>query len=88
MCFAYPVELENHVKDNCIIVRFPHFPEAITWGTTEKEALISAKDCLNVAIEGRMLENKYVPKAPYTNGRNVMPSIWLMIKLLFYKGEG
>ena len=45
MQLAYPVKLDTQ-EEGTIFVSFPDVPEALTEGTTEREALAEAEDCL------------------------------------------
>lgn len=49
--FSYPATVTEAYPGD-FVVRFADLPEAITGGSTVKEALANAPDCLAVAIEG------------------------------------
>ena len=50
--FVYPAKLQRHARS--VLVRFPDFPEALTEGADEHDALVQAADCLEEAIAGRI----------------------------------
>ena len=51
MPLAYPVKLETE-GGNSVLVSFPDIPEALTEGSTKREALAEARDCLIAALGG------------------------------------
>src|SRR5579864_9215589 len=55
----FPVTLARDGK--VLLVRFPDFPEAQTFGETEEEALTRAVDALETAIIGRMGDREKSP---------------------------
>ena len=57
---AWPASL---VRDNegRVQVRFPDFPEALTDGTDEAEALREAADCLAEAVAARIADGEDLP---------------------------
>lgn len=58
--FAYPATLRR--QRGSVLVRFPDFPEALTEGTDERDALAQAADCLEEAIAGRMRRGDAIPQ--------------------------
>lgn len=60
--YAYPATLTK--QDGGYLVRFIDFPEAITDGRTEAEALTNAADCLDEAIANRIFMNIELPPQP------------------------
>lgn len=58
--FTYPVTLEKQ-KEGGYLVRFPDFPEAITQGDDEEQALEAAADCLEEAIANRIVMSLDIP---------------------------
>ena len=57
---AYPVRLETDDR-GAVLVSFPDFPEALTEGATEQEALAEAQDCLIAALGGYIDERRNIP---------------------------
>ena len=49
-------------EDGEIIVTFPDFAEAITFGWTEEDALLQAQDCLREALRGRVRDGQDIPE--------------------------
>lgn len=58
--FNYPATIERG-KEGSFIVRFPDFPEALTFGTTRAEAAHEAVDCLREALRGRIQDGEEIP---------------------------
>lgn len=56
----YPVTLERDDNDT-ILVSFPDFPEAHTFGTDEADALTHAQDALATAIDAYIKDKRAVP---------------------------
>jgi antitoxin HicB len=55
-------------------VRFPDFPEALTDGADEREALAEAADCLAEAVAARIADGEDVPApAPLRRGLHAVP---------------
>ena len=65
---AWPARLARDDEDR-VQVRFPDFPEALTDGADEREALEEAADCLAEAIAARMVDDQEIPP-PRPAGRN------------------
>ncbi len=57
--YSYPVILEP--DDDAIVVTFPDFPEAGTYGADRAEAEAQAADCLLETLAVRMLEREDIP---------------------------
>ncbi len=57
--FDYPIILTP--DDGTVLVTFPDIPEAITFGTTEAEALAMAVDALETALSFYVDERKPLP---------------------------
>lgn len=53
---TYPVEIEE--IDGEQIIRFPHFPEALTSVPVGQDYFPAAQDCLSEAIAGRILDGE------------------------------
>ena len=57
----YPVRLK--ADDNgTLMVTAPDFPEVITFGEDEADALIRAADAIATAIQGRITDRKDIPR--------------------------
>lgn len=56
----YPCTIEKD-RDEKYLVTFPDFPEALTEGETEEEALFNASEVLTLTLEGRAEENISIP---------------------------
>ncbi|MBI4242504.1 MAG: type II toxin-antitoxin system HicB family antitoxin [Planctomycetes bacterium] len=61
MQFIYPAVLEKD-EDGRFVVSFPDFPECLTDGKNEKEALSEAEDALEEAIAGRINRWEDIPE--------------------------
>jgi antitoxin HicB len=59
--FVYPAMLTPDARDGGFVVTFVDFPEAITQGETEGEALREAADCLEEAVANRMVIGLPIP---------------------------
>ena len=71
----YPVVLERDDNDT-ILVSFPDFPEAHTYGDTEDEALARARDALATAIDGYIKDRREIPAPSVHAGPHVpMPAL-------------
>ena len=56
----YPVKLERDDNDT-ILVSFPDFPEAHTYGDNVEDALMHAPDALATVIDGYIKERRDIP---------------------------
>ncbi len=72
----YPVVLERD-DNNTILVSFPDFPEAHTFGDTEEEALAYAREAVATAIDAYIKDRREIPRpsAVVTDHRVTMPAI-------------
>jgi antitoxin HicB len=61
MTTAYPARFTPDA-DGRIQVRFPDFPEALTDGADEAEAMAEAADCLAEAIASRVADGEAIPQ--------------------------
>ena len=61
MPLAYPAMLETN-EGGTVLVSFPDIPEALTEGSTEREALAEAKDCLIAALDGYIESRREIPQ--------------------------
>lgn len=57
--YAYPARFEP--DEGAIVVTFPDFPEAGTYGIDRAEAKAQAADCLLETVAVRMLEREDIP---------------------------
>jgi antitoxin HicB len=58
--YSYPATLERD-EGGRYLVRFPDFPEALTDGADEQEALAEAADCLSEALASRIVDGEDIP---------------------------
>jgi antitoxin HicB len=56
----YPVRLERD-DNNTILVSFPDFPEAHTFGETEADALERARDALATVVDAYIKDRRAIP---------------------------
>jgi antitoxin HicB len=72
----YPVTLE-HDDNKTILVSFPDFPEAHTFGTDESDALAHARDALASAIDAYIKDKRDIPLAAalVTKHRITVPAL-------------
>jgi len=57
----YPVVLTQDQEEGGFVVTFPDIPEAITQGETREEALVQAKEALELALEFYFDDKRAVP---------------------------
>jgi antitoxin HicB len=74
--FVYPARLQRHARS--VLVRFPDFPEALTEGADEHDALTQATDCLEEAIAGRIRRAEAIPASRSRRGCRMIPVPALM----------
>lgn len=60
--FVYPASFERGDKPGAVVITFRDFPEAITQGYGEKDALWQASDCLEEVIAGRIADGREIPE--------------------------
>ena len=72
----YPIRLERD-DNKTILVSFPDFPEAHTFGDDEADALARAEDALATAIDGYIKDRRDIPlpSAIATKYRVTMPAL-------------
>jgi len=70
---AWPASLaQDH--EGRVQVRFPDFPEALTDGADEAEALAEAADCLAEAVAARIADGEELPApSPLRRGMHAVP---------------
>jgi antitoxin HicB len=70
---AWPASLVQD-DEGRVQVRFPDFPEALTDGTDESEALREASDCLAEAVAARITDGEDLPApSPLRRGMHAVP---------------
>jgi antitoxin HicB len=69
--YVYPCTLTTD-EDGRFLVRFPQFPEALTDGASEAEALAEAVDCLREVLSQRLKQGEDIPD-PAKLGRGEYP---------------
>jgi antitoxin HicB len=81
MLYAYPATLTRD-EEGRLLVRFPNFPEALTDGADEKEALAEAVDCLSEALAARISDDENIPRPSRTRPGQyeVTPSLRIALK--------
>jgi antitoxin HicB len=78
---AWPAKLISD-DEGRVQVRFPDFPEALTDGAGEREALLEAVDCLAEAVAARIADGEDIPApGPLRRGMHAVP----LPPLLAYK---
>ncbi len=71
--------------DGTILVSFPDFPEAATFGEDREDALARAVDALETAIQGRISDREDIPE-PTARGRQwVTLPTQAAVKVLLYR---
>ena len=72
----YPIRLERDDNDT-ILVSFPDFPEAHTFGDTEADALVHARDALATVIDAYIKDRRAIPlpSAMIVKHRVAMPAL-------------
>ena len=83
--YSDPVVLEPDDNDT-ILVTVPDFPEAITFGEDEADALRHAAEVIEGAIEGRILDNKDItPPSPRRGRHTVTLPVLIADKVALYR---
>ena len=59
--FTYPIKLTRDRNDGGFVVTCRDFPEAITPGESQEDALIEAADCLEEAVAARIDDGREIP---------------------------
>ena len=83
---TYPVVLVPD-DNNTVLVTFPDFPEAVTYGDDENEALLNAADCLRAVIAARIEDREDIPapSRPAKGQRVVCLSALVASKVAVYQ---
>lgn len=78
----YPCKIQKD-SDAKYLVTFPDFPETLTEGDTQEEALFNAAEALTLTLEGRAEEGMDIPlPAQAASGTMVYPSSRVQAALL------
>lgn len=78
----YPCEIKKD-DDGKYLVTFTDFPEALTEGDTEEEAIFNASEALTLTLEGRAEEGMPIPFPPQVDaGTMIYPSSRVQAALL------
>ena len=80
----YAVNLRPDDNDT-VLVTFPDFPEATTFGEDREDALLRAVDALETAIQGRIGDREEVPLPDAAAALAVELSIQASLKVLLYR---
>ena len=82
---AYPAEFERDTNST-LLVTFPEFAEAVTFGEDESDALLRAVDALETVLAARMDDREEIPLPSPAAGRPcaVLPAL-TAAKVLLYR---
>jgi antitoxin HicB len=80
----YPVTLTED-DNGTILVTFPDFPEAATFGQDRAEALPRAVDAIETAIQGRITDREDLPLPSSAAGTAVELPMQTTLKALLYR---
>ena len=82
---AYPVDLERDTSGT-VLVTFPEFAEAVTFGDDEGDALLRAVDALETVLAARIDDREDIPLPSLAAGRPcaVLPAL-TAAKVLLYR---
>jgi antitoxin HicB len=82
---AYPVDLERDTNGT-LLVTFPEFSEAVTFGDDESDALLRAVDALETVLAARIDDREEIPLPSPAAGRPsvVLPAL-TAAKVLLYR---
>lgn len=82
---AYPIDL-NPDTNGTLLVTFPDFKEAVTFGEDEGDALLRAVDALETVLAARIDEREDIPLPSAAAGRPcaVLPAL-TAAKVLLYR---
>ena len=72
--YAYPVVLTPD-DNGTTMVTFPDFPEAVSFGDDDEEALLRAADALETAIIGRMSDREDIPAPSRRKGNQYLVAL-------------
>jgi antitoxin HicB len=80
----YPVRLEED-DNNTILVTFPDFPEAHTFGDSKDEALAHAVDALETIIDAYIRDRRPIPAPSKLQGDSIALPALLRTKVQLYE---
>ena len=82
---AYPVDLERDTNGT-LLVTFPDFAEAVTFGEDESDALLRAAGALKTVLAARIDDREAIPLPSPAAGRPcvVLPAL-IAAKVLLYR---
>jgi antitoxin HicB len=82
---AYPVDLERDTNGT-VLVTFPEFAEAVTFGDDESDALLRAVDALETVLAARIDDREEIPlPSPAANRPSVVLPALTAAKVLLYR---
>jgi len=84
MKYRYPVLLKRDAEGG-FTVTFPDFPEGVTQGDTEEEALTEARDCLDEVLASRVNEQEPIPQPSRISKFSVEPTAQIAAKVALYE---
>lgn len=79
----YPVTFKQDDNDT-ILVSFPDFPEAHTFGEDKDDAMLRARDALATIVDGYIRARRELPKPSATRGNTVALSALMSAKVDLY----
>ena len=80
----YPIEFEPDTNGT-VLVSFPDFPEAHTFGEDKEDALLRAVDALGTVIQGYMADRRPIPSPSPGYNHNVQLPTQAIVKVLLYQ---
>ncbi len=80
----YPVKLTRDTNGT-VLVSFPDFPEAHTFGEDDEDALLRAIDALETVIQGYMADRRPIPSPSTRHKYGVQLPTQVAIKVLLYQ---
>lgn len=80
----YPVKLKRDTNGT-VLVTFPDFPEAATFGEDNQDALLRAVDALETAVQGRMSDREDIPEPSPRYRHRVQLPTQAVVKILLYR---
>ena len=80
----YPVKMKRDTNDT-ILVSFPDFPEAVTFGEDKEDALLHAVDALETIIQAYMADKRAIPAPRRRRGNGVELPTQAVVKILLYQ---
>jgi antitoxin HicB len=82
---AYPIELAPDDNDT-LLVTFPDFPEAVTFGENEDDTRVRAIDALESVLNTYITDRRDIPAASPARGRpTVTPTLLGSLKVAVYQ---